>query len=56
MVPPRFTKCKDRHLESVLFFKVYYRVALVRNVWADSKKAIISWIKTQRENYRLQCV
>jgi len=48
------TKCKDRHHESGLCFKVYYRVALVQNVWADSKNAIIRWIKTQRENYRLR--
>ena len=38
VVPPRFTKCEDWHHQWGLCFKVIYRVALVRNVWADSKK------------------
>lgn len=56
MVPHRFTKCKDIHRESELCFNVYYRVALVRNVSVDSKKAIIRWIKTQKENYHVQYI
>jgi hypothetical protein len=53
---PRVTKCENRHHESQLCFKVCYGVALVRNVSADSKKAIIRWINTQKENYHVQYI